>query len=136
MSTDIIKINRGDSFVFEARIPDPNDLSKNYFLGANDIFYFALMYPNQPFEEALIKKGCTAFSKDELSDDYDQNKDTGIITVKLTPQETRYLVPGIYYYTTKLATTANSEKERAYCNQDDFIKVKTIIERTKFIINE
>ncbi len=136
MSIDIIKINRGDSFVFTTKIPDPDDLSKNYFLNKNDIFYFALMYPNQSFEDALIKKGCTAWSKDELSDVYDQNKDTGIITITLTPQETRYLVPGIYYYTTKVATTANTEKERAYCNQDDFIKVRTIIERTKFIVNE
>ena len=136
MSYNIIKINRGDSFELKTQIPE--SITKNYILNAYNIFYFALMSPHQSFEDAIIKKGCTSTSVDEISGEYDQDRKTGIITIKLTPQETKHLTPGIYYYTTKLVTVANckSDEEKARCTCDDFIEVRTIIERTKFIVNE
>ena len=45
MANNIIMMNRGDSFEFEINHP---------LLKANEVIYFALLYPNQPFEDAAI----------------------------------------------------------------------------------
>ena len=124
MSTRILMLNRGDSFEFTASIPDKKDSSKNYFLTANDVLYFALLWPNQPFEDAIILKGYTL---------EDQDVKTGEIVIKLKPNETRHLTPGVYYYTTKLQRGGTLESIGDF---DDPDEVRTIIERTKFIINE
>ena len=136
MSTRIIKINRGDSFEFTTEIPDKNDPTKNYMLSAenDDAFYFAICLPHQLFENAIILKGCTATSTDDITGEYDQNRETGKITVKLTPAETMQLMPGIYYYTTKLYSGGTPGLVGSYC--DAPTAVRTIIERTKFIVNE
>ena len=122
MSTMILKINRGDSFEMSAMIPD-RDNSTSYFLTANDVLYFALLYPNQPFEEAIILKGYTH---------EDQDVKTGAIKIELTPSETRHLSPGVYYYTTKLQRGGTLESVGDWDEPDE---VRTIIERTKFIVN-
>ena len=57
MSTRIIKINRGDSFELPVVIPKKDDYTKPYFLTSRDALYFALMYPNQRFEDAIFVKG-------------------------------------------------------------------------------
>ena len=124
MSTKIIKINRGDSFEFDVRVPDKKEPTKNYILTANDVVYFALLYPNQPFEDAIILRGYPA---------PDQNVETGEITIKLTPNDTRMLTTGIYYYTVKLQRGGTLEN---VCDFDEPDEVRTIIERTKFIIND
>jgi hypothetical protein len=124
MSTNIIKINRGDSFEFSIMIPDKTNPRKNYLLTANDIVYFALLYPNQRFEEAFSLKGYTL---------EDQNPANGAITIKVNPNDTRKLSPGVYYYTIKL------QRGGTLAVIDDFDEpdeVRTIIERTKFIVNE
>ena len=54
MSTKIIKINRGDSFEIDVKIPEKVDPTKYYLLTARDALYFALMYPNQRFEDAVF----------------------------------------------------------------------------------
>ena len=54
MSRNIFKINKGDSFEFLATIPDKVDPAKNYILTADDALYFALMYPHQSFNEAIL----------------------------------------------------------------------------------
>ena len=64
MSTKIIKINRGDSYEFATVIPDKNDSTKPYFLTSRDALYFALMYPNQRFEDAIFVKGYTLEEQD------------------------------------------------------------------------
>ena len=124
MSTRIIKINRSDSFEMDVRIPDNVDTSKNYLLTARDALYFALMYPNQRFEDAIFVKGYTH---------EEQNSETGIITIKLVPNDTRALAPGVYYYTAKLQRGGTLEVLDDFDEPDE---VRTIIERTKFIINE
>lgn len=124
MSTNIIKLNRGDSLEFDIAIPDREDRSKNYILTANDVLYFALMYPNQRFEDALLLKGF---------DLKDQNPRTGSVSVKLVPNDTRALTPGIYYYTAKLQRGGTLEVVDDFDEPDE---VRTIIERTKFILNE
>ena len=122
MSTQIVKLNRGDSWSQKTSIPDIS--GENYLLTASDILYFALLYPHQPFEEALIIKGYTV---------EDQDVDSREITLQLTPNETRNLTPGVYYYTTKLQRGGTLE---AIWDSDEPEEVRTIIERTKFIINE
>lgn len=124
MSTNIIKINRGDSFSHEIRIPEVNNYTNNHLLEDNEVVYFALLYPNQPFEEAILIDGYTREEQDD---------DTGEITITLSASETRKLAPGIYYYTVKLQRggTLNDATDL-----DEPDEVRTIIERTKFIVNE
>lgn len=126
MSTNIIKINRGDSYEFITEIPDKNDLSKNYILKATDALYFALLYPHQKFEDALILKGYSG-------SDPEVDRSSGEITIKITHADTKDLAPGVYYYTTKLQIGGSLEDLGATREPDE---VRTIIERTKFIINE
>jgi hypothetical protein len=126
MSTRIIKINRGDSFEFVTIIPDNADTTKNYILKATDALYFGLCYPHQKFEDAIILKGYSG-------SDPEVNRETGEITIKLTHKDTKYLIPGIYYYTTKLQIGGSLEDLGASIEPEE---VRTIIERTKFIVNE
>ena len=93
MSTRIIKINRGDSFSFNLRVPSVADYNKNHTLANDEVVYFALLYPHQPFEEAILIKGYTS---------EDQDADSGEISIEITPNDTRNLAPGIYYYTIKV----------------------------------
>jgi hypothetical protein len=126
MSINIIKINRGDSFEFITHIPDKKDSSKNYILKATDALYFALLYPHQNFEDAIFIKGYTG-------SDPEVNSETGEVTIKLTHSDTKCLVPGVYYYTTKLHIGGSLEDLGASTEPEE---VRTIIERTKFIVNE
>ena len=134
MSVHIFKINRGDSFEFTTFATDKNDHTQKYKLSDKDTFYFALCYPNTDFSNAIILKGCTADSIDEITGQPDQNPETLDITVRLTPNETQRLEPGVYYYTTKLFT--GNTPGVLWDRSDAPKEVRTIIERTKFIVNE
>jgi hypothetical protein len=123
MSTMILKINRGDSVEFSVTIPEKSDPGLYYTLTDRDVLYFALLYPNQLFEEALILQGYTL---------EDQDKKTKAITIRLSPNETRLLEPGVYYYSAKLQRGGTIE---ALNGTDEPDEVRTIIERTKFIVN-
>jgi hypothetical protein len=118
MTKNIIKLNRGDSYTFILSVPD------KYILTNNDAVYFAVLYPHQSFEEAIFIKGYTV---------EDQDSETGEITIKITPNDTRRLVPGVYYYTVKLQRGGTLDIIDDF---DDAEEVRTLIERTKFIINE
>ena len=120
MSKKIIKINSGDYFELVTDVSIKNDYP--YFLKTEDAIYFAVMYPNQPFHEALLLKGYTQ---------EDQKKD-GSIIITLTPEETR-LSPGVYYYSIKLQCGGSLEDFGMAIQPK---KVYTIIDRTKLIINE
>jgi hypothetical protein len=126
MSTRIIKINRGDSFEFTTRIPDKKDSSKNYILKATDALYFALLCPHQSFEDAIILKGYSAT-------DPEVDHNTGEIVIRITHNDTKCLAPGVYYYTTKLHIGGSLQDLGVSCEPKE---VRTIIERTKFIVNE
>ena len=123
MSTRIIKINRGDSHKITLPITE-RYTDKKYLLTSKDAVYFALMYPNQRFEDALIIKGYTL---------EDQDVETGNIIINITPNDTRTLAPGVYYYTVKFQSGGTLE---VINDLDEPDEVYTIIERTKFIINE
>jgi len=124
MAKNIIKLNRGDSFEFKVSIPDKENTNKNYILTNFDVVYFALLYPYQPFADAFMVKGYTI---------EDQNKETGEIVIKLVPNDTRCLAPGIYYYTVKLQRGGTLEVINDFDEPDE---VRTIIDRTKFIVND
>ena len=126
MSTRIVKINRGDTFEFEITIPDKSDLTKTYILKPTDALYFALLFPHQDFEDAIILKGYSG-------SDPEVNLETGEITVKLSHRDTKHLMPGVYYYTAKLHVGGSLEDLGANREPEE---VRTIIERTKFIVNE
>jgi hypothetical protein len=126
MSTRIIKINKGDSFEFITSIPDRDDVSKNYILKATDALYFAVLLPHQDFEDALILKGYRG-------SDEEVDSKTGEVTIKLTHSETKWLLPGVYYYSTKLHVGGSLEDLGASVEPEE---VRTVIERTKFIVNE
>jgi hypothetical protein len=124
MSTKIIKVNRGDSYEFDIKVFRGNDSTKAYLLTPADAVYVALLYPHQKFEDAIWIKGYTL---------EDQNVSNGEITVKITPNDTRALTPGVYYYTAKLQRGGTIETISDFDEPDELC---TLIERTKFIINE
>ena len=117
MSARIIKINRGDSFNFDLPIPN---------LSNTAAVYFALMYPHKKFEDAILIKGYTKEDQKEVNE-------ANIITIGMLPSETKLLEPGIYYYTIKLYIGGSLEDLGA---SEEPEEVRTIVERTKFIINE
>ena len=124
MSTKIIKINRGDSFDFRVTVPAKNNADDIYLLTAVDVVYFAIMNPHQRFEDAVLFKGYTL---------EDQDEETGEILISVVPNDTRLLSPGVYYYTVKLQRGGTLN---VIDDLDEPEEVRTIIERTKFIINE
>lgn len=123
MSNKIIKLNRGDSYEFILRIPDKSNCSKNYILTEQDVVYFALMYPHQPFEKSCFVKGYTWEEQDEK----------GNLIITITPNDTRRLAPGVYYYTVKLQRGGTLDVIDDFDEPDE---VRTLVERTKFIVNE
>ena len=124
MSTQIIKINRGDSYSLDIKVTKSSFDDSPYLLTSRDAVYFALVYPHQRFEDAIMIKGYTL---------EDQNVATGEITVNITPNDTRSLASGTYYYTAKLQRGGTLETLNDFDEPDE---VRTLIERTKFIINE
>ena len=124
MSNKIIKINRGDSYEFSVYIQEKDNSTKNYLLTERDVIYFAIIAPHRRFEDAIKFKGYTA---------EDQNRETGEIIIKIVPNDTRCLQPGVYYYTVKLQRGGTIDVIDDFDEPDE---VRTIIERTKFIINE
>jgi len=126
MAKNIIKLNRGDSYEFKISIPDKEDSTKNFILTGSDVIYFALLHPHQRFEDAILIKGY-----DHTDHIIENGKNTGEILIRIEPRDTRRLAPGIYYYTVKLQRggTLITVKD---CDEPD--EVRTIIDRTKFII--
>lgn len=128
MAKNIIKINRGDSYEFIVSIPDKENSTKNYILTDTDVVYFALVYPHQRFEEALLIKGY-----DYTDQIVEHGKNTGEILIKIEPKDTVNLAAGIYYYTIKLQRGGTPGVLNDW---DNIEEVRTVRERTKFIINE
>lgn len=128
MAKNIIKLNRGDSYEFKVCIPDKEDSTKNYILTGSDIVYFALLYPYQRVEDAILTK-----VYDHTDHIIKNDVNTGEILVKIEPKDTKDLVSGVYYYTVKLQRGSTSDIMDTLKNPSE---VRTIIERTKFIIND
>ncbi len=125
MAKNIIKLNRGDSYEFTVRIPDKKIYTNTYILDGTDTLYFALLYPHQRFEDAIILKGY-----DHTDYIIEHGVNTGEIPIKIEPKDTRNLAPGVYYYTVKLQ---HGGMPGMIEEAED---VRTIVERTKFIVCE
>lgn len=122
MATNIITLNRGDTYEFDLTIHDENSENGRYRLTGNDAVYFGVMDPNQPFEDALLRKKYTVEDTDE----------EGNLFVTLNPEDTIDLLPGLYYYMVKL----KMDHIEQYGNGEEFSvnKVITVINKTKFFI--
>ena len=107
MSYNIIVLNRGDSYPFTFYIEDPNSQDGIYRLKDDDAVYLGIMDPHQLFENALVRKKYTAEDMD--------------------------LYPGIYYYAIKLHKLSPARPE---LNEPEIDQVSTVINKTKFIIND
>lgn len=128
MAKNIIKLNRGDSYEFKVSVPDKEDSTKNFILTDTDAIYFALLYPHQRFEDAILIKGY-----DYTDHIIENGKNTGEILIKIEPKDTKCLAPGTYYYTIKLQRGGTLG---VIDDWDAAEEIRTIIERTKFIIND
>ena len=113
----IIQLTRGDSLKLPLFINANTDSDPiRYTLKSSDTIYFALLEPNQRFEDAILKKVFTYNSpKTEFND----------IWITLKPSDTEELLPGKYYYTLKLKSIDNDSNE-------EFIR--TIIPEKEFWI--
>lgn len=115
----IITVNRGDSFTFPIFLNSGTNIQPvKYDLDDSCYVYFAVMEPNQPFENALIKKKYTI-------NDVDEN---GNVIIKFRPQDTQCVLPGKYYYQVKVQKF-NS------LNSEDY-DVNTIVGKTLFYVIE
>lgn len=115
----IITVNRGDSFSFPLYLNCGTNLEPIlYNIDSSVVVYFAVMEPNQPFEEALIKKRYTAADCDE----------NGNVIIKFRPKDTQCVLPGKYYYQVKVQRF-NSDDPEDY-------EVDTVVDKTLFWIME
>lgn len=124
--SNIITINRGDSFDFDLTINLGGALdTERYILTGSDAIYFGIMDPGQPFEWALVRKKYTVSDTDAM----------GNLTISIKPEDTLDLMPGRYYYAVKLHMKHPEIDENTGEETGQIIdKVYTIINKTKFII--
>ena len=118
-NASIIRINRGDSFQSPLFINAGTILEpKRYILDDTEKVYFGLMEPNKIWEQSILRKIYT--NQSETSED-------GDLLIKLTPEDTQYLVPGTYYYMIKLV----KYKDTTYSEIDE---VQTVVPTTLFYL--
>lgn len=120
MAKNIITMNRGDTYEFSLTIDDEGSESGKYILQGNDTVYFGLMEPNSIFEHSLVRKS----TKDDIKFDEEGN-----FFITIEPEDTEYLLPGVYYYSVKLEMDHELGK-----TLESVHKVVTVINKTKFII--
>ena len=108
----IVTVNRGDIFSLNVLVNAGTILEPViYLMQEGDKLYFAVMEPNQPFEQALIRKVYTGESQDT----------EGNVLIDFASTDTEYLIPGKYYYTVKLYRAEGG-------------LIDTIISKTQFIL--
>lgn len=117
-----ITMTRGDTYKIPLYIFTSNSELKHYafFPNVNDKIFFAIMEPNQKFEDAIIKK---------VYYYQDVDKETGKIDIKMESTDTQYLTPGTYYYSVKLLRKSPWEK-----TDDTQGTVETVVDKTKFVL--
>ena len=118
-NNNIITINRGDSFTYNYLVSEEREdlYPVIYRMSPNDKIYFGLMEPNRPFEKAIVRLEYTYLDQDEF----------GRIPISFRPEDSEYLLPGLYYYSIKLVTYDEEEKVTI---------VNTLVQKTKFIIQD
>ena len=100
-------LNRGDDCEFTVFINEGTNLSPiQYKLTNKDALYLAIEEPNQPFENAIVKKKIT--TQNSLMDI------DGNIIIKLKPEDTECLMPGLYYYEIKAKLYKENQFRNSY----------------------
>lgn len=122
---NVIVLNRGDSFSFDLTLKDETSENGRYKLQGNDVVYFGLMDPHQPFETAWVRKRYTAEDCDEA----------GNLVIELSPKDTIALIPGVYYYSVKLKMD-HFETDQETGEVSHVERVITVINKTKFFLND
>ena len=113
----IINLTRGDTFQMPIIINLGSQLEDNHYtLKDDDMLYFGLCEPNEPFEKAIVRK---VFDKDS------PKTETGDTILTFYTSDTSSLIPGKYYYVIKLRRILESMET-----------VDTIVDRTLFYIWE
>jgi hypothetical protein len=130
VATNILKMNRGDYFSFNMSIEDDSQPTGIYNLKPNDVLYFALLNPHEQFENAIILRG---YTHNDAIKNMTPLGITHTFNIELSRNDTINLTPGVYYYTFKLQKDVESEELGL---KDLNANLITVIERTKFIINE
>lgn len=131
INNNIITINRGDTFIFPLYINNGSNISPNNLeLTDKMTLYVGVMEPNQPFENAIIKKRYVKDDEKEIGDlegflvnsgdrnipyrvqrdpyinssdsDFFSVRGFGKILIKFFPNDTINLTPGKYYIEMKL----------------------------------
>ena len=115
-NTGKIQMTRGDSVDIPITINQGTAIDFiPYQITDYDTLYFAVMEPNQKFEDAIIKKKIT---KETAKFDY-----RGNLIIQLESKDTENLITGQYYYCLKMQTI--------YADQNI---VQTIISNNDFYI--
>ena len=136
-TNNIITLSRGDSFECSLFLnagtdvcPVQHTLKKvidDSALVDQEYVVFALMQPNQCFDNALVRK---TFNTENLNDD-------GDVVIKLESKDTRNLCPGNYHYEIKAYLFETDNVDDSNVITSDEIKgeiINTVVEKTKFII--
>ena len=119
---NIIVMTRGDTYEFNLNMVDD---SGDYMLQGDDVLYFGIMDPGQPFEHALVRKRFTASDLDAI----------GNLNITIDPIDTLDLLPGKYFYSIKLHMDHDELDYNTLAPTGARIdKVVTVINKTKFII--
>lgn len=116
---NIISVTRGDSFDVPLFLNMGTDIKPvRYVLGDRDQIFLGIMEPNQPFENAVVKKVYTKA-------DFNENDD---VVITIDYKDTECLFPGKYYYQVKAKFESDSKP-------DTYI-VNTVVPKTEFFITE
>lgn len=108
----IITMNRGDSFEASLFINCGTKMCPHrYLLKPGDKVYFALMEPNQKFEDAILKK---------VYENFENVTPEGDLIITLKSEDTQHLLPGKYFYTIKVNFA------------DSTLPIQTVIENREF----
>ena len=112
-----IRLSRGDSFQVPFYINQGTGMDPLVYVMIPEVeFYFAVMEPNQPWEQAIIKKRYTV-----------ADTENDAVILQLEPQDTMCLLPGLYYYQIKL---------RIYDHHLQKYVVNTLCPKMQFWIEE
>lgn len=124
---NVVVMTRGDSLDLQFEKITLGEYA-NYTLQGDDTLYFGLMDPGTYFEDALVKK---VFTADDITTTLSE------FILALSPEDTVDLLPGKYFYALKLHLdhTETEQTDTGYVTLE-VDKVITVINKTKFIIND
>ena len=127
MANNIIVLNKGETYIFDFVLHDPNSNESGvYELQDNEVLYFALMYPHTKIDNAVILRGYTKQLLEEA--------EVGpAVEIRLDPDDTYDLPTGTYYYTIKLQRGIDVDTEIGNFRVGE---IMTIVPRTKFILTD